>query len=72
MKKSLGNTRNLESFRLFPYIAWALIIGFAVFVYNITINLQAAATDLKIQTEFTANTVKTPVDQIQTFEPPTE
>lgn len=72
MKKLSGNSRNLESFRLFPFVAWALIIGFSVFVYGITVNLQAAATDLKIQTEFTANTAKTPIDQIKTFEPPAE
>lgn len=72
MKKSLGNTRNLESFRLFPFVAWALIIGFSVFVYSITVHLQAAATDLKIQTEFTANTVKTPIEKVENFEQPTE
>ena len=72
MKKLTGNTRNLESFRAFPYIAWALVIGFAVFVYNITVHLQAAANELQINSEFTVNTVKTPVEQIKTFEPPAQ
>ena len=72
MKKLSGNTRNLESFRVFPYIAWALIIGFGVFVYGITVQLQAAADELQIHSEFTVNTVKTPVQEIKTFEPPAQ
>ena len=72
MKKLSGNTRSLESFRIFPYIAWALIIGFAVFVYKITVHLQAAAAEIEIQTEFTASTAKTPIENVETFEPPPE
>ncbi len=30
----------LESYRIFPYIAWALVIGFAVFTYILTVRLQ--------------------------------
>ncbi len=30
----------LESYRVFPYIAWALVIGFAFFTYMLTIRLQ--------------------------------
>ena len=49
-KKSSGD-HTLESFKIYPYIAWALIIGFAVFVYTITTNLKAAAYDLRIQSD---------------------
>jgi hypothetical protein len=34
----MNNT--LESNKLFPYIAWALIVGFAVFTYMLTVRLQ--------------------------------
>lgn len=57
-KKSSGD-HTLESFKIYPYIAWALIIGFAVFVYTITTNLKAAASDLRIQSEL--SDVQTPL-----------
>lgn len=34
----MNNT--LESHKFFPYIAWALVIGFALFTYNLTITVQ--------------------------------
>jgi hypothetical protein len=34
----MNNT--LESHKFFPYIAWALVIGFAVFTYFLTTNVQ--------------------------------
>ena len=34
----MNNT--LESHRLFPYIAWILVIGFAIFTYMLTTRLQ--------------------------------
>lgn len=30
----------LESYRIFPFVAWALVIGFAVFTYMLTVRLQ--------------------------------
>ncbi len=30
----------LESYKIFPYIAWALVIGFATFTYVLTTHLQ--------------------------------
>ncbi len=36
----------LESYRIFPYIAWVLVIGFAVFTYMLTTNLQAELGDV--------------------------
>jgi hypothetical protein len=32
----------LESHKFFPYVAWALVIGFAAFTYFLTINVQNA------------------------------
>jgi len=30
----------LESYRVFPYVAWVLVIGFAIFTYMLTVRLQ--------------------------------
>ena len=56
MKKgdNSASGHSLESLKLYPYVAWILIIGFTVFVYNITTNLKAAASDLRIQTEISS------------------
>lgn len=29
----------LESYRFFPYVAWALVIGFALFTYLLTVRV---------------------------------
>ncbi|MCF7815464.1 MAG: hypothetical protein K9M10_00355 [Candidatus Pacebacteria bacterium] len=31
----------LESHKIFPYIAWTLIVGFAFFTYNLTVQFQS-------------------------------
>lgn len=36
----LDMNNTLESHKLFPYIAWAIVIGFAVFVYTLTLRVQ--------------------------------
>ncbi len=33
----MGHT--LESYRIFPYIAWILVIGFALFTYALTVRV---------------------------------
>lgn len=30
----------LESYKIFPYVAWTLVIGFAIFTYMLTVRLQ--------------------------------
>ncbi len=37
---------SLEQYRLFPYIAWTIVIAFALFVYTLTLTLQEAKTEL--------------------------
>jgi len=32
-------SKKLEEFRIFPFIAWGLIIGFAAFTYSLANNL---------------------------------
>jgi hypothetical protein len=43
--------RKLEAFKLFPYIAGLLIIGFSLFVYKLTTELDDNATKLEIQSD---------------------
>lgn len=50
MKQDRGK-RALEAYRVFPYVAWVLTFGFAVFVYNIVTELQAVTLQLQSQTE---------------------
>ena len=38
MKRNIGK-RALESYRVFPYIAWTLVIGFSLFVINLASEL---------------------------------
>lgn len=49
MKKTTGK-RSLEGYKIFPFIAWGLTLAFAVFVYNITTELQGIAEQLQSQT----------------------
>lgn len=36
----------LESHKLFPYIAWGLVIGFAAFTLNLTLTIQREISDI--------------------------
>ncbi len=36
---AMGHT--LESHKLFPIVAWSLVVGFAVFTYTLTMQVQA-------------------------------
>lgn len=50
---------SLERYKIFPYIAWALVIGFALFVYSIVQDLRAASSELQTaatRLEIKANT----------------
>jgi hypothetical protein len=38
--------RSLEQYRVFPYIAWGLVILFAGFVYSLVLNLKAETAEL--------------------------
>jgi cell division protein FtsN len=50
-KLNTSNSRALESYKLFPYVAWTVIIGFTFFVYGIAMELKAVATTLQNQTQ---------------------
>lgn len=40
--------RALEQYRIFPYIAWTLVGGFAFFVYTLTTELTRVTTELEV------------------------
>lgn len=42
--------RTLEKYKIFPYIAWATCLGFAIFVYAITVQLNEATENLSKST----------------------
>ena len=50
MNKSTGK-RSLEGYKIFPYIAWGLTFVFALFVYNITNELQGVTSQLQTQAD---------------------
>jgi len=68
--KTNGNDKALESYKIFPIIAWALVIGFAFFVYNIATRLQTVASDLEAQTQWLQQQVNAPPGEIKNFERP--
>lgn len=55
--QNLGPERKLEAFKIFPYVAWMLVIFFALFVYKITTELTSTAAEL----EQTTNTLETTI-----------
>lgn len=67
VKPSPGD-KTLESLKVFPYLAWAVTLLFAVFVYNITLELQQVTTKLQAQTAALEEKVNTPVEEIDDFE----
>lgn len=66
--KIKSNDRSLESYKIFPYIAWIVTLGFSVFVYNITMELKAVAENLQAQTKFLQEQIDAPTTE--SFEKP--
>ncbi|NCT01996.1 hypothetical protein GW766_01940 [Candidatus Parcubacteria bacterium] len=66
--KTTSSDRTLESFKIFPIIAWIITIGFAVFVYNIALELKAVAADLEKQTQFLQERASMSPQEIENFE----
>lgn len=68
--KTNGNDKALESYKIFPYLAWTLIIGFSYYVYVIAMNLQETAERLSAQADLLEmsvnNPTKEPVDSNRT------
>ena len=66
--KTNGNDKALESYKIFPYVAWIVTISFAAFVYNISLELKTVTEDLQMQTKQLQEKVNMPVDQIENFD----
>ncbi len=66
--KTNGNDKALESYKIFPYVAWILIIGFAFFVYNLTVEVRAAATEIGSRSHSVETKVNTRINEIEDFE----
>ena len=49
MKHAQGK-RSLEAYKIFPYVAWGLTFGFAVFLYVLVTDLQDTTSQLQNQT----------------------
>lgn len=50
--------RKLEAFKIFPYVAWMLILFFALFVYRITVELSQTVETLEETTMSLQETIK--------------
>lgn len=66
--KTNGNDKALESYKIFPFIAWTLIIGFALFVYSMIMELKASTERLSARTELLEQHVRTAPGSIVDFE----
>ncbi len=54
-----GPEKKLEAFKIFPYVAWMLIIFFAFFVYKITTELKSTTAELEATSSTLETTIKT-------------
>lgn len=66
--KTNGNDKSLESHKIFPILAWVVTLSFAVFVYNITVELSGIVSDLQRQTDQLEEKANTAPDQIENFD----
>lgn len=66
--KTNGNDKALESYNIFPIVAWILTFSFAIFVYKITQDLKEIATDLQRQSDILQQQTNKPIEEITDFE----
>jgi hypothetical protein len=66
--KTNGNDKALESYKIFPVIAWTVTIGFAVFVYTIAMDLKDTAAKLGQQADLLQKNANTPAGEIIDFD----
>jgi hypothetical protein len=66
--KTNGNDKTLESYKIFPTLAWLLVIGFAFFVYSIAMDLKETADRLGAQADLLEQKAKTPAGEIVDFD----
>jgi hypothetical protein len=66
--KTNGNDKALESYKIFPIIAWITTLGFAFFVYTIAMDLKDTAAQLGAQTDLLQQNARTPAGDIVDFD----
>ncbi len=66
--KTNGNDKALESYKIFPILAWIVIISFALFVYDLATKLQTVANRLDVQTQQLQIKIDNPTTRITDFE----
>ncbi|MEM9337030.1 MAG: hypothetical protein AAGA35_04210 [Patescibacteria group bacterium] len=60
--------RTLEKYSIFPYVAWATFVGFAIFVYGITVQLNEATVNLSESTKRLQTVVDSNLSEVEDFE----
>lgn len=58
----MSNHRKLETYKLFPMIAWGIFIGFALFIYSITLELRDVSDSLE-RTAQTNSTLESKINE---------
>jgi len=48
--KHVQGKRSLEAYKIFPYVAWGLLLGFVAFLYTLVTDLQDTTSQLENQT----------------------
>lgn len=61
----------LEKYPVFPYVAWAIVIGFSFFVFHLTQTLFQATSDLRDSRNQLEAQVRMPVESIDFNHPTT-
>jgi hypothetical protein len=63
--KTNGNDKSLESYKIFPYVAWAITILFSYFVYSLVVELKESVDTLAAQTQALQTVIDTPIMEIE-------
>jgi hypothetical protein len=66
--KTNGNDKSLESYKIFPFVAWGLVLSLALFVYNLSTDLKEKVDNLEAYTHATETKAHTPPEDIEDFE----
>lgn len=66
--RMIQTNQKIETLRFFPFFAWATVILFAFFVYQLTMELKDVVTDLQQSVSRLEEKVNTPAGEIENFE----
>jgi len=58
---------HLEGYKIFPILAWALCIGFSLFVYSIVQDLRTSTSELESATNRLEQLLSQPPEEITDF-----